>query len=178
MQREHPHINFASFTFSRGSHEPASPYIRPEYHRYVAPGQVTVHRSADYWTVPVPRHPGDDILTTEGRNLLAELRRRAVEERPKAVIEGKFARTRTGAVIFPGVGGCLCTFNNLVLRGRVLDSATRPETIGGPFQTSTIVMYDVDADYRLGFVVTESGSLYKYVAETDSDDDDVTPIKA
>lgn len=152
-----------SYKFTDDGDEPIYRYVKPEYHQWIAPYQVTVHLD-NRGDVDIPDHPGVGILSDEGVRFLAEFRRRVAEERPKATIRGRFERSRTGAFTYPDGAVCLCTFNNLVLEGYITERREDFTSVGDDvMHTSTIVMYDVDLDTRVGHAITKSGSLYKFI---------------
>lgn len=139
---------------------PASKFIKEKYHKYVAPGQHTVHRTREYHDNYIDFEVSDDILNSRGKRLLKRVRERIATEKPKAVVIGYLGRSRTGMMIVDVKGNgpvtMLCTWNDLHLTGRVSDAVS--EAVGESIHTSPVILYDAAE----GWVYTKSGSIYKF----------------
>lgn len=166
---DHPNINLASFTFDFDPNEGAFSLIKPEYHDYVVPGQITVHRSpyrADFGLYPKV-DPGDEILTNTGKTLLARVLQRVSVEIPKCVVKGRLEARRTGGKMFPGGGGCFCSWNNLVVVGTVIETTVPLRfNVGKPLESSEVIFYD-ESD-GTGWAFTKNGSIYKFIREVEA----------
>lgn len=137
----------------------ASFYMKEKYHKYIAPGQMTVHRYSDYTEPFVDILLTDDVLNEEGVKLLNTVRKRFVETPPGVVVRGELAVQRTGMMEYDGVTAW-CTWNNLNLTGKVIKSDNPKLPVGENISTSVAVLYDEFACH--GWVYTTSGSLYAF----------------
>lgn len=143
---ENPPIALFSFTFSGNSM--ASQYMLESQLSLLAPGQTTIPKGEKGYC---------GILNQEGMALLYKTQTQL--HTAKATVKGELMPARTGAKKFPDGSQALCSWQNRVFNGVVVES-DNSAAVGKFITTSSIILYEIDSETGQGWILTSKGSIY------------------